>query len=165
MNNEYLFPHSTDKSYQQHYPLYETFQRNFKQLRIDITQTHHSLWNDGVDRTNKNQLKLNMNHLDKLFQCTFYDDKGEKALMEKNIQNFASFCFQGIIQVLIEKKMKLTIDVESISVAIRIENNEDFEGNSIEQFHNTLNDLNKLFDTLNQYLLGNFMKIQTSNNK
>ncbi|CAF2511882.1 unnamed protein product [Rotaria sp. Silwood2] len=86
INNEYLFPHTKDKFYQQHYPLYETFQKYVRQLRTDICQTHHILWNDGVDRTTKNQLKLNLNHLDQLFKCIFYEEKGEKLLMEKNIQ-------------------------------------------------------------------------------
>ncbi|CAF2030296.1 unnamed protein product [Rotaria magnacalcarata] len=166
INNEYLFPHSTDKFYQQHNPLYETFQRNVRQLRTDICQTHHSLWNDGVDRTIKNQLKLNLNYLDQLFKCTLYDEKGEKVLVEKNIQAFASYFFQGFIHVVVEKKTKLVIDVDTKVISIRMENDEEeTEKNTIEQFNKTLNYLNQLFDTLNTYLLSRTMKIQMSNSK
>ncbi|CAF3979662.1 unnamed protein product [Rotaria sp. Silwood1] len=162
---EYLFPHSNDKFYQQHYPLYETFQKYVRQLRTDICQTHHTLWNDGVDRTTKNQLKLNLNYLDQLFQCIFHEEKGERLLMEKNIQTFASYCFQGFIHILIEKKMKLVIDVETTMVLIRMENNEEIERNDIEEFDETLNYLKKFFDVLNIHLLSRVMKIQTSKEK
>ncbi|CAF1079626.1 unnamed protein product [Rotaria sordida] len=165
INNEYLFPPTNDKFYQQHYPLYETFQRYVRQLRTDICQTHHILWNDSIDRTNKNQLKINLNYLDQLLKCIFYEEKGEKLLMEKNIQSFASYCFQGFIHILIEKKMKLIIDVETTMVLIKIENNEEIEQNDIEQFNETLNYLKKFFDILNIHLLSRVMKIQTSKDK
>ncbi len=167
IHNEYLFPNNPDKFYQQHYPLYETFQRSVKQLRSDICQTHHILWNDGIDKTNKNQLKLNFSYLDQLFQCIFYDDKGEKLLMEKNIQTFAIDCLQGFIQNLIEKKMKLDIDEEETTtmVLIRLENNEEIERNNIQQFNETLNFIKKFFDVLNTHLLSREMKVQTSNEK
>jgi len=101
IRNEYLFPNTKDKVYQQHYPLYEIFQRSVKQLRSDICQTHHTLWNDGIDRINKNEFKLNIYYLDQLFQCFFYEDKGEKLLMEKNIQIFARYCLENFIEILI----------------------------------------------------------------
>jgi len=165
INNEYLFPTNTDKFYQQHYPLYETFQRSVRQLRSDICQAHNTLWNDGIDKTKKNQLKLDLNYIDQLFQCIFYEDKGEKLLMEKNIQAFATYFLQGFIQILIEKRIRLDVDVDTTRILIRMEDNEEIEGNNIEQFNETLNYLKRVFDILNMYLLSRIMKVQTSNEK
>jgi len=165
IHNEYLFPNNNDKFSQQHYPLYETFQRSVRQLRSDICQTHHILWNDGIDRTNKNQLNIQFDYLNQLFQCIVYEDKGEKLLMEKNIQTLATFCLQRLIQILIEKKIKLVIVEEATMVSIRMEENEEIEGNDIEQFNETLKYLKKLFDVLNMHLLTRVMKVQTLNEK
>ena len=165
IHNQYLFPKRNDRFYQQHYPLYELFQRSVRQLRSDICQEHHSLWNDGVDRTSKNQLKLDLNYLDQLFKCTFNEEKGEKLLMKKNIQTFASYCFQRFIHVLIEKKTKLVIDVETKIVLIQMDDQEEIGRNSIEQFNETLNNLKAFLDILNTYLLSRVMIIQTLNNK
>jgi hypothetical protein len=166
IRNEYLFPNTKDKVYQQHYPLYEIFQRSVKQLRSDICQTHHTLWNDGIDRINKNEFKLNIYYLDQLFQCFFYEDKGEKLLMEKNIQIFARYCLENFIEILIEKKMKLDIQEDTTTmILIRLEDNEKINKNNIEQFEEILNYLKKFFQVLNTYLLSRVMKIQTSNEK
>jgi hypothetical protein len=165
LHDEYLFPTTKDKLYQQHYPLYEIFQRSVRQLRSDICQTHHILWNDGIDRTNKNQLIINFDYLDRLFQCIFYEDKGEKLLIEKNIQTFATYCFQVLIQILIEKNMKLIIDEETTMIEIRLEENEVNEENNIEQFNQILNYLKQFFDSLNTHLLSRVMMVQRSNDK
>ncbi len=165
IHNEYLFPNNNDKFSQQHYPLYETFQRSVRQLHSDICQTHHILWNDGIDRINKNQFKIHFNYLDQLFQCKFYEDKGEKLLIEKNIQTFAIYCLERFIQILIEKKMKLIIDKETTMIVIRLEDNKEIKGNNIEQFHEILNYLKQFFDVLNKHLLSRMMNIQTSNEK
>lgn len=165
MNNEYLFPKTSDKFYQQHYPLYETFQRSVRQLRSDICQTHHILWNDGVERTTTNQIRLEFNQLEQLFKCIFDEDQGEKLLMEKNIQTFATYCLQEFIRVLIDKKMKLDVDVETTMVLIRMETDEDVERDHIEELNEALNYLKNLFEILNMYLLSRVMKIQTSKEK
>lgn len=165
MKNEYLFPGNNDKTYQQHYPLYETFQRSVKQLRSDISQTHHTLWNDGVDRTTKNQLHINFMWLDQLFQCLIYEDKGEKSLIEKNIQTFATYCFQIFIQVLIEKNLKLTIEEETTMVVIQMDENDELKESTIEQFNETLINLQQFFHVLNTHLLSREMKVQPANDK
>ena len=165
IQNEYLFPTNNTKFYQQNSPLYEAFQRSVKQLRSDISQTHHSLWNDGVDRTTKNQLQLNLTCLDQLFQCIFYEDKGEKMLMEKNIQIFATYCLQIFIQVLVEQNRKFLIDEQSTMITIRMEENDETKDNTIEQFNDILVNLKKFFDVLNTHLLSRVMNVQPSNDK
>jgi hypothetical protein len=165
INDEYLFPNNNDKFYQQHYPLYESFQRSVRQLRSDISQTHIILWNDGIDRQNKNEFKINTFYLDQLFQCVFSEEKGEKVLMEKNIQTFALYCLQGYVHMLIEKRMKLIIDIETNMILIRIENDDEIDRNDNEQFHEIFNYLKRFFETLNTYLLSRIMKVQTSNDR
>jgi hypothetical protein len=142
-------------------------QRSVDQLRSDICQTHHILWNDGVNRTNKNQLKLDLNDIGRLFECVFYEERKEKLLMEKNIQTFAMYCLQGFINVLIEKKLKLDVDVQTTMVLITMDNEEEEEldRNEIEQFNETLNYLKKFFEVLDMHLLTRVMKVQTANEK
>ncbi|CAF3487316.1 unnamed protein product [Adineta steineri] len=167
LNNQYLFPNTNEKFYQQHYPLYETFQKSIGRLRSDICQTHHILWNDGVNKTTQNELQLNLNYLDQLFKCIFYEDRGEKLLMEKNIQTFATFCFQEFIQIFIETKLKLVIDIETPVILLQMENDDDDieKNNNIEQFNITLNYLKEFFEILNTYLLSRRMNIQTTKEK
>ena len=159
LNDEYLFPAKTPHP---NSPLYDIFQRSARQLRSDICQTHHTLWNDGIDRTGKNELRFNLKYIDQLFQCIFHEDKGEKTLMEKNIQSFANYCFQRIIQVLLEKNMKLNVDVEPTNVTIRLEINEDSDRTDIEQLNITLSDIKKFFEVVNTYVLLRVMNVQTS---
>ncbi len=108
---------------------------------------------------------INFDYLDRLFQCIFYEDKGEKLLIEKNIQTFATYCFQVLIQILIEKNMKLIIDEETTMIEIRLEENEENEENNIEQFNQILNYLKQFFDSLNTHLLSRVMMVQRSNDK
>jgi hypothetical protein len=70
-----------------------------------------------------------------------------------------------LIQILIEKKIKLVIVEEATIVSIRMEENEEIEGNNIEQFNETLKYLKKLFNVLNTHLLTRVMKVQTLNEK
>jgi hypothetical protein len=114
---------------------------------------------------NKNQLIINFDYLDRLFQCIFYEDKGERLLIEKNIQTFAIYCFQVLIQILIKKNMKLNIDKETTMITIRLEENEESEENDIARFNQTLNYLKQFFDVLNTHLLSRVMKIQITNDK
>ncbi len=110
-------------------------------------------------------MKLDLNYIDQLFQCILYEEKGEKLLMEKNIQAFATYCLQGFIQILIEKRIRLDVDVDTTRILIRMEDKEEIQGNNIEQFNETLNYLKRFFDILNMYLLSRIMKVQTSNDK
>ncbi|CAF4441354.1 unnamed protein product, partial [Adineta steineri] len=113
-----------------------------------------------------NELQLNLNYLDQLFKCIFYEDRGEKLLMEKNIQTFATYCFQGFIQIFIETKLKLVIDIETPVILLQMENDDDIEkNNNIEQFNITLNYLKEFFEILNTYLLSRTMNIQTTKEK
>lgn len=164
LTDEYLFPTSQDKAYQQHNPLYETFQRSTRQLRSDISQLHHTLWKDGVDDTQKNQLTLNFKYIDELFQSVLYEDRGERVLTEKNVQAFATYCLQRFIQVLVEKRMGLTIDAEATMVSIQLENaDDDVERGDIEQLDQAFQHLQSFLETLNTHLLSRAMKVQASN--
>ena len=164
----YLFPSSVDRSSQDQYSFYETFQRSIRQLRSDITQMHTTLWNDGVDRQLKNEVKVTSNYLDRLFQCTFYEDKGEKSLIEKHVQTFATYCLQGFIHRLIEKRSELTIedDERTLRLVYSLDSDQESSGNHrIEQFDRALNYLREFFQALHTNLLSRTVKIQPANQK
>ena len=163
LRDKYLFPTSHDRSSQKHH-LYETLQRSHRQLRSDIRQTHYMLWNDGIDRTTKNQLIINFDSLDRLFQCTF-NDREEKELIENHLRTFATYSFQVLLEVLLEKNMKLTIEEETTMIAIRLEENEESEEIDLARFNQTLNYLKQFFHVLNTHVLSRVMIVQTSADK
>ena len=161
----YLFP--AQPSQHQH-PFYETFQRSIRQLRSDITQLHTTLWNDGVDRQVKNELKVKATYLDRLFQCTFYEDRGEKSLIEKHLQTFATYCLQGFIHRLIEKRARLTIEDNGSTARLvyALEKDQDpVDNDRIEQFDQTLNYLREFFQVLHANVLSRTVKVQPANQK
>lgn len=98
-------------------------------------------------------------------QCTFSEDKGEKLLIEKNLQSFATYCFLSLIQILIENNKKLTIEEEPTMALIQLEDNDEIKITKIEQFNETMNYLKEFFEVLNKYVLSRIMNIQKSSDK
>ena len=91
-------------------------------------------------------------------------------MVEKHIQTFASYCLQGFIHVLMEKRSRLIIEEqdESTKVLFRIENDDEHdesETNGIEQFDQTLIYLGEFFQTLNTYLLSRPLQVHSSDQK
>lgn len=140
-------------------------QKSFKQLHIEINQTHQTLWNDGIDRTTKNHLKLQLFYLDQLFQCRFIEDRGEKILIEKSIQTFATFCYQRFIEILIEKPMTIVIQEEKNQIEIFLEEHDENDENQIEEFDRKIKNLKEFFEILNQYVLSRTIQIQPTSNQ
>lgn len=103
--------------------------------------------------------------LDQLFQCRFIEDRGEKILIEKNIQTFATFCYQRFIEILMEKSMTIVIKEETNHVDISLEENDENDDNQIEEFDRKIKNLKEFFEILNQYVLSRMIHIQPSNQK
>lgn len=127
---------------------------------------HTTLWNDGVDRQLKNEVKVKTSYLDRLFQCTFYEDKGEKSLIEKHVQTFATHCLQGFIHRLIEKRSELTVedDEQTLRLVYSLDSDQKSSGNHrLEQFDRALNYLREFFQALHANLLSRTVKVQPVN--
>lgn len=163
----YLFPVQVEKSAASQVPYYDTLQRSLRQLRSEIFQAHTNLWNDGVNRQKKNELLLKTNHLDRLFQCTFYEDRGEKSLIEKHIQTLANHCLQTFIHELVDKQIALIVeeDASTASANIRLENEEIIEPNRMKRFDQVLTYFKEFLHALNLHLLSRAIKIQPANDK
>ena len=91
-------------------------------------------------------------------------------MVEKHIQTLATYCLQGFIHVLIEKRSRLIIEEqdESTKILFRIENEDEHDestSDGIEQFNQTLIYLGEFFQTLNTYLLSRLVKMPTSDQK
>lgn len=165
--DSFLFPKQIEKSAAKQNRFYEKFQQNLRQLRSEIFQMHSNLWNDGVNRHEKNELQLKTNELDRLFRCTFDEDNGEKNLIEKQIQTFANYCLQSFLHDLLEKPMRLIIDedLKTTNVKIRLENDDENDENRMKQFEQILNDFKGFFHVLNVNLLSRTIKIQPTNDQ